>query len=44
MLGEGLATAENENLEGPNPQESYALGFSLNRFAEWRILAMSKTL
>lgn len=44
MLGEGLATAKKEYPEGVNPQESYALDFSLKCLVEWRILARSKTL
>jgi len=35
---------ESENPGGEKTQESYALGFSLNRWDEWRTLAWSKTL
>jgi hypothetical protein len=30
--------------EGEKPQESYAPGFSLNRFARWRTPELSNTL
>jgi hypothetical protein len=35
---------QKEDPEGEKTQESYALGFSLNRWTGWRTLAWSKTL